>query len=145
MIRKLFLTILLVPGAVVGIDELTTAPHARSLDFPEIITIFTPIVLFLMGLLAKPLLENTVNSKIEEIEERFSKMEKDAHGEIVKSIEKSQEEYAKHNSNEFAHPNLSIFDKLSEKIDRLAIELEALRIAVAELSYPAVAKRRSKR
>jgi CBS domain containing-hemolysin-like protein len=132
MITPIMIVLMLVPAAISVAGELI--PSATySIDWPKIASMLTPIVLFLMGLLAKPLLENTVNAKIDEIEKRFVTMEHDAHADIIKSIERSSAEFGHHNMDGFAHPNLIAFEKLGGKLDSLAIELGSLRTDVAAM------------
>lgn len=115
-----------IPPAVAALAD-AAIPLPQTVLWTDYATMLTPLVLFIMGLMAKPLLENTVNAKLSEVEARFVQMEKDAHGDIIKSIERSTSDFHSHNADQFAHPNLSAAERTSEKLSELAREIALLR------------------
>jgi hypothetical protein len=129
--KYVLLTFLLAaPTAFAAIVE-AVAPGAAT--WPQYVGMLTPLVLFLMGWAVRPMLTNIVDEKVEQVKAAFFAMEKEAHGDIIKVIAKSQEDFSRHNTDPFAHPNLSAYEKLTETMRAFGEDLAALREEVSAM------------
>lgn len=94
------------------------------------ITLGVTIAIFILGLVLVPMLKNLVNQRFGEFEEKFHDLETTAHSGIIDAVHDLKGNFHDHNTDAFAHPNLSIFGELKAHLKEVKDEIQEMRLSV---------------